>query len=37
VETQLVVYSGEGHDFRKAGNRADAVRRTLDWFNRHLK
>jgi len=37
VETQLVVYAGEGHDFRKADNRADVVRRTLDWFNRHLK
>ena len=37
VETQLVVYAGEGHDFRKPENRRDAVRRAAAWFDRWLK
>ena len=37
VPTQLVVYAGEGHDFRKPENRSDAVRRTAAWFDRLLR
>ncbi|HEY8785812.1 MAG TPA: alpha/beta fold hydrolase [Candidatus Limnocylindria bacterium] len=31
------VYPGEGHGFRKTENRIDALRRALDWFDRHLR
>jgi dipeptidyl aminopeptidase/acylaminoacyl peptidase len=31
------VYDGEGHGFRVTENRIDALRRTLDWFDRHLR
>ncbi|MDQ2914981.1 MAG: alpha/beta fold hydrolase [Chloroflexota bacterium] len=31
------VYAGEGHGFRVTDNRVDAVRRALDWFDRHLR
>jgi dipeptidyl aminopeptidase/acylaminoacyl peptidase len=31
------VYSGEGHGFRTTENRIDALRRALDWFDRHLR
>ncbi len=36
VPTQLVIYPGEGHQFRIAAHRADLERRTLDWFERYL-
>ena len=29
------VYEDEGHGFAKLPNRIDALRRTLDWFDRH--
>jgi dipeptidyl aminopeptidase/acylaminoacyl peptidase len=31
------VYPGEGHGFRATENRIDALRRALDWFDRHLR
>ena len=37
VETQLVVYPGEGHMFRAPAHRNDATRRTAEWFDRYLK
>ena len=30
------VYEGEGHGFRVTENRVDALRRALEWFDRHL-
>ncbi|MGO8999505.1 MAG: alpha/beta fold hydrolase [Polyangiaceae bacterium] len=36
VETQLVVYPGEGHGFRKAEHRRDRSVRILHWFDAHL-
>jgi len=37
VETQLVVYAGEGHAIRKPKNRRDVARRIVDWFETHLR
>ena len=31
------VYPDEGHGFRVTENRIDSLRRTLDWFDRHLR
>jgi dipeptidyl aminopeptidase/acylaminoacyl peptidase len=31
------VYPAEGHGFRLTENRIDALRRALDWFDRHLR
>ena len=31
------VYPGEGHGFRVTENRVDALRRSLDWFDRYLR
>jgi dipeptidyl aminopeptidase/acylaminoacyl peptidase len=31
------VYPGEGHGFRTTENRIDALRRSLDWFEQHLR
>ncbi|MGI4959865.1 MAG: prolyl oligopeptidase family serine peptidase [Janthinobacterium lividum] len=36
VPTQFVVYAGQGHGMKDAGDRADARRRTLAWFGRYL-
>ena len=36
VPTELVVYPGEGHIFRQTANRRDAVKRTVEWFERYL-
>ncbi|HEY7392385.1 MAG TPA: S9 family peptidase [Bryobacteraceae bacterium] len=36
VPTELVVYAGEGHAFRKPADRRDVLRRTLAWFDRYL-
>jgi dipeptidyl aminopeptidase/acylaminoacyl peptidase len=30
-------YSNEGHGFAKRENQIDAIRRTLDWFDKYLK
>ena len=35
VET--VFYPAEGHGFRKRENQLDSLKRTVDWFERHLK
>ncbi|USZ70140.1 S9 family peptidase (plasmid) [Halorussus salilacus] len=36
VPFEATIYESEGHGFRDAENRRDAVRRTADWFDRHL-
>ena len=36
VPTKLVVYSGEGHMFASPANRADLLKRALDWFETYL-
>ena len=30
-------YAAEGHGFAKRENQIDAIRRTIDWFDRYLK
>jgi dipeptidyl aminopeptidase/acylaminoacyl peptidase len=35
VET--VFYAAEGHGFQKRENQLDALKRTVEWFDRHLK
>jgi dipeptidyl aminopeptidase/acylaminoacyl peptidase len=30
-------YPDEGHGFAKRENRIDAIRRTLEWFDKYLK
>jgi dipeptidyl aminopeptidase/acylaminoacyl peptidase len=37
VDTKLIVYHGEGHQFRGVENRRDANLRTAEWFNKYLK
>ena len=37
VETQLVVYANEGHRFMKPADERDRTRRTLAWFDSHLR
>jgi dipeptidyl aminopeptidase/acylaminoacyl peptidase len=37
VETQLVLYPGEGHSPRKGSYNIDMFQRILDWYDRHLK
>jgi len=37
VPFDATIYEGEGHGFRDAENRRDAVRRTADWFDAHLR
>jgi dipeptidyl aminopeptidase/acylaminoacyl peptidase len=37
VETQLVVYEHEGHDFAKPADQRDRTRRTVTWFDAHLR
>jgi dipeptidyl aminopeptidase/acylaminoacyl peptidase len=37
VETQLVVYEHEGHHFVKPEHQRDRIRRTVSWFDSHLK
>lgn len=36
VPTQLVIYAGEGHGLRDPKDRADAEKRTVDWFATYL-
>jgi dipeptidyl aminopeptidase/acylaminoacyl peptidase len=33
----VVIYPGEGHRLRDPGHAADAMRRTIEWFDRYLK
>jgi dipeptidyl aminopeptidase/acylaminoacyl peptidase len=35
IETQMVVYPGEGHGIRQPRHREDVLRRTLAWFAEH--
>jgi dipeptidyl aminopeptidase/acylaminoacyl peptidase len=35
VETEMVIYPGEGHGIRQPKHRVDVLRRTLDWFDKH--
>jgi dipeptidyl aminopeptidase/acylaminoacyl peptidase len=37
VPTSVVIYPGEGHRLRDPGHAADAMRRTIEWFDRYLK
>jgi dipeptidyl aminopeptidase/acylaminoacyl peptidase len=37
VPTSIMIYPGEGHGLRDAGHIADALDRTLAWFDRYLK
>jgi dipeptidyl aminopeptidase/acylaminoacyl peptidase len=37
VETELVVYPGEGHSPKKWSYNVDMFQRILDWYDRHLK
>ena len=37
VKTELVVYSGEGHELRKREYRRDVLVRRIEWFNENLK
>jgi dipeptidyl aminopeptidase/acylaminoacyl peptidase len=37
VETQLVVYPGEGHAFLQPAHQRDVTDRLLGWFDRYLK
>ena len=36
-ETELVVYPREGHVPLERAHALDAIRRTQDWFDRHLR
>ncbi|HEY7698001.1 MAG TPA: alpha/beta fold hydrolase, partial [Vicinamibacteria bacterium] len=36
VETELVVYGGEGHGLTKSDNQRDELRRSWAWFRRNL-
>ena len=37
VETQLVIYPGEGHVFFKPEDQRDAMERLVGWFDKYLK
>lgn len=37
VPTAVMIYPGEGHGLRDPANTADAMRRTIEWFDRYLK
>jgi dipeptidyl aminopeptidase/acylaminoacyl peptidase len=37
VPTSIMIYPGEGHALREPAHSADALRRTLEWFDRYLK
>jgi len=37
VETQLVIYPGEGHVFFKPEDQKDALDRLVEWFDKYLK
>jgi dipeptidyl aminopeptidase/acylaminoacyl peptidase len=37
VETQMVIYPGEGHGIRQPRHREDVLRRLLEWFAKHDK
>jgi dipeptidyl aminopeptidase/acylaminoacyl peptidase len=37
VPTSIMIYPGEGHGLRDPAHSADAMERSLDWFDRYLK
>jgi dipeptidyl aminopeptidase/acylaminoacyl peptidase len=37
IETQLVVYPAEGHMIWQAEHQRDVTKRTIEWFEQHLK
>jgi dipeptidyl aminopeptidase/acylaminoacyl peptidase len=37
VPTSVMIYPGEGHGLRDPEHTADAMRRTMEWFDRYLK
>ncbi len=37
VETQLVIYAGEGHAILKPEHRRDIMKRLIAWFDDHMK
>ncbi|HWM71584.1 MAG TPA: S9 family peptidase [Steroidobacteraceae bacterium] len=37
VPTSVMIYPGEGHRLREPEHAADAMRRTLEWFDKYLK
>lgn len=37
VETRLVIYPGEGHSVGQPEHVRDTTKRTIEWFNQHLK
>ena len=37
VPTSVMIYPGEGHGLREPAHSADAMQRTLDWFDRYLR
>jgi dipeptidyl aminopeptidase/acylaminoacyl peptidase len=37
VPTSVMIYPGEGHGLRDPANTEDAMRRTIEWFDRYLK
>ena len=37
VETELVIYPGEGHVFTQPDHQRDVIERTIHWFDAHLK
>jgi dipeptidyl aminopeptidase/acylaminoacyl peptidase len=37
VPTSIMIYPGEGHGLRDPAHSADAMQRTLDWFDKYLK
>jgi dipeptidyl aminopeptidase/acylaminoacyl peptidase len=37
VETQLVIYPGEGHAILNHEHRRDILQRLVGWFDRYLK
>jgi dipeptidyl aminopeptidase/acylaminoacyl peptidase len=37
VETELVVYEHEGHQFASPAHQRDVIERAAAWFNQHLK
>jgi dipeptidyl aminopeptidase/acylaminoacyl peptidase len=37
VETQLVIYPGEGHEFLQPEHRLDVIERLTGWFDHYLK
>jgi dipeptidyl aminopeptidase/acylaminoacyl peptidase len=37
VETELVIYPGEGHVFSQPDHQQDVIERTIQWFDHYLK